>query len=81
MKSRLEPENSVKLIKAEKTGWQRHLVRKMIHYKVRTGFHSCLGQGMINLRKAYEASPETGVLAIANHSVALIWPMHQIAIS
>ena len=68
MKSKTGQDNTIKLIKADKTGWQRHWVRKMIHYKVRTSFHSCLGQGIENLRKAYQENPETGVLAVANHS-------------
>jgi hypothetical protein len=55
MKSKTGQDNTIKLIKADKTGWQRHWVRKMIHYKVRTSFHSCLGQGIENLRKAYQA--------------------------
>lgn len=63
-----ESKNDIRLIRADKTGWQRHWVRKMIHYKVRTSFHSCLGQGIGNLRKAYQEHPDTGVLAVANHS-------------
>lgn len=68
MNKPVENQSLIKLVKADKTGWQRHWVRKMIHYKVRTSFHSCMGQGLENLRKAYTDHPEEGILAVANHS-------------
>ncbi|MFM1801945.1 MAG: hypothetical protein RJA81_1297 [Planctomycetota bacterium] len=68
MESDIRSKQPIQLIKAQKSGWQRFWIRKMIQYKVRTSFHSCLGQGLENLRTAYTDHPETGVLAVANHS-------------
>lgn len=58
----------IRLIKAQKSGWQQFWIKKMIHYKVRTSFHACLGQGLENLTNAYAENPGCGVLAVANHS-------------
>lgn len=68
MKSPDQTHSQIKLVRADKTGWQRHWVRRMIHYKVRTSFHSIMGQGLKNLANAYTENPDHGVLAVANHS-------------
>jgi 1-acyl-sn-glycerol-3-phosphate acyltransferase len=56
-----------RMIEADKSGWPPRAIDAMIRWKLRSGFHAILVQGLDRLRAELDRDP-SGTLFLANHS-------------